>query len=80
MEQRARNRHLLAHSLAEGGHPAVRMLRHLDHGQVAIHRAGQVRAAKAIETAVVRQVLARGQLLVQSGALGQDAGDRPDAL
>ena len=38
------------------------------------------RAGQPVEAAVVGQVLASGELLVQAGRLGQDAGDGADAL
>ena len=80
VEERAGDGHLLAHALAEAADAPVALVGQADHAEVSVDRSPQVRAAQPVQAPVVAQVLARRELVVEAGGLGQDAGDGADAL
>src|SRR5439155_10234767 len=79
VEQGARDGYLLAHPLAESRNPPVPHLRELHDAEVVVDRSPQGRAGQPVQPAVVAQVLAGRELVVQAGRLGQDAADGADA-
>ena len=80
VDERARDRDLLAHALAEAPDTPIGGIGHVDDAQVAVDGLPKRPAPQAVQASVVGQVLAGGELVVQSRRLGQDAGDGPDAL